>query len=121
MNVIRTDVITTYRQIDRDLTREKVTREREDRNKRVLGMSVNHAKRLGVDAEGVVRRGLPDKEIVNFAKGRDDMVLLLMGAFGKNFLEMQLVGSKTQEVLRKIPELDVPLAAVPCSINKQPV
>jgi nucleotide-binding universal stress UspA family protein len=118
LNVIRTDVITTYRQMNREAVREKVMEEREDRSKRVLGKSVNHAKKLGVNAEGIVRRGLPDEEIVNLAKERDDIVLVVMGAYGKNFLERQIVGSKTEGVLREITELDMPLVVVPHPCKK---
>lgn len=118
LNVIRTDVITTYRQMDRDFAREKIMQEREEYGKRVLGKATGRAKRMGVSAKEIVRRGLPDEEIVNFAKERDDISLLMMGAFGKNFLERQIVGSKTEGVLRKLTELDVPLIIVPHPCKK---
>ena len=113
LNVIRPDVITTYRQMDREAVRKKVMEEREDTSKRILGKSVSRAEKLGVNAESVTRRGAPDEEIVNFAKARDDIVMMVMGAFGKNFLERQIVGSKTEGVLRAITELDMPLVVVP--------
>jgi nucleotide-binding universal stress UspA family protein len=118
LNVTRTDVITTYRHMDRDFAREKIMQEREEYGKRVLGKATGRAKRAGVAAEAVVRQGLPDEEIVNLAKGRDDISLLMMGAFGKNFLERQIVGSKTEGVLRKLTELDIPLIIVPHPCKK---
>ncbi len=113
LNVIRTDVITTYRQIDREYAREKVMQEREENSDMALGRGTNRAKRAGVEAKGVVRRGQPDEEIVNFAKETDDIDLVVMGAFGKNFIERQIVGSKTEGVLREIMKLDIPLVVVP--------
>lgn len=113
LNVIRTDVIVTYRQIDRDSARRKAMEEREENSRRVLGKSLNKAKKMDVSAEGIAKRGMPDDEIVNFARERDDVDLVVMGAFGKNFFERQIVGSKTEGVLRKIIELDMPLVVVP--------
>jgi nucleotide-binding universal stress UspA family protein len=113
LNVIRTDVITTYRQIDREYARERVMQEREEASKMALGRGTNRAKRADVEAEGVVRRGQPDEEIVNFAKEQEDVELIVMGAFGKNFIERQIVGSKTEGVLREITKLDIPLVVVP--------
>ncbi len=113
LQVVGSDVLTTYRQMDSAAVREKVMKEREQESKRVLGRNVNKVKKLGVKAEGIVRRGPPDKEIATLATERDDIVLIAMGAYGKQFLERQLVGSKTEGVLREMPELDVPLLVVP--------
>ncbi len=113
LNIIRSDVFVTYRQIDRESTRRKVMEEREENSKRVMGKSLNKAEKMGVIAEGIVKRGMPDEEIVNFARERDDVDLVVMGAFGKNFFERQIVGSKTEGVLRRITELDMPLVVVP--------
>jgi nucleotide-binding universal stress UspA family protein len=113
LNVIRTDVITTYRQIDRDFARKKVMDEREENSKRVVGRALTRAERTGVKAVEEVRHGEVDTEIVNFARGRDDIMLLVMGAFGKNFIERQVVGSKTEGVLRNLTEIDMPLIVVP--------
>lgn len=113
LNVVRTDVVTTPRQMDRDSTKKKIMEEREEAAKNIVGWSVNNAERLGVKAEGIIRYGLPDKEIVTLVVERDDIDLIVMGAYGKNFLERQIVGSKTEGVLRKMPELDVPLVVVP--------
>lgn len=119
LNVTRTDVITTYRHMARDLARERVMQEREEYGRRVLGKGITHAKGMGVTATEVARQGLPDEEIVNFAKGRDDISLVMMGAFGKNFLERQIVGSKTEGVLRKLTDLDIPLIVVPHPCKKR--
>lgn len=114
LNVVRTDVVTTPRQMDMDSFKEKIMEEREEEAKNIVGWGVTNAERLGVKAEGIIRYGLPDKEIVTLVGERDEIELIVMGAYGKNFIERQLVGSKTERVLRKMPELEVPLVVVPC-------
>lgn len=115
LNVVRTDIITTYRGVS---VKEKLIEELGEEAKQILGRSTNTAKSLGVNAEGIVRQGLPDKEIIALAKERDDIILVVMGAYGKNFIERQVVGSQTERVLRGITKLDVPLVVVPCPCKK---
>jgi nucleotide-binding universal stress UspA family protein len=99
----------------------KLKEDRESTSKKIIDKSTLEAKKFDVYAEGVIKHGFVDREIVKFVKERDDIVLVVMGAYGKNFLERQLVGSKTQEVLRRIPELDVPLAVVPAPLRKETI
>jgi len=119
LNVVRTDIVTTYRQMDRESAKEQLMKEREEEAKRIIGQSVNRAERQGVKAEGIIKYGLPDEEITTLVNERDDIVLIVMGAYGKNFMERQLVGSKTEGVLRKLPHIEVPLVVVPCPARKK--
>ncbi|MEE8386269.1 MAG: universal stress protein [Dehalococcoidia bacterium] len=69
---------------------------------------------MGVKAEGVIKQGLVDNEIVDFVEKDKEIKMIVMGAYGKNFIERQIIGSKTEGVLRKMMDLDVPLVVVPC-------
>ncbi|MEE8403053.1 MAG: universal stress protein [Candidatus Hydrothermarchaeaceae archaeon] len=115
LNVVSTSIPTAYHGVS---IKEELIEEMEEEGKRIVGRSVNNAKSQDVNAEGLVRHGLPDKEIIALAKERDDIELVVMGAYGKNFIERQLVGSKTERVLRGITELDVPLVIIPCPCKK---
>jgi nucleotide-binding universal stress UspA family protein len=95
--------------------KEKLEKELTEEAEHLMGKRINKAEKMGVKAEGIVKQGLVDTEIVNVANDRDDVILVVMGAYGKNFLERRIVGSKTEGVLRKMPELDVPLLVVPHS------
>jgi len=74
--------------------------------------------RAGVEVDGVVRRGSPDEQIINFARENRDIIMVVMGSHGKGPLERLTVGSKTvqvaQEVGRRLP---VPLLVVPSSLH----
>jgi nucleotide-binding universal stress UspA family protein len=115
LTVVRTGVTTSYHGVS---IKEKLEKELTEKAERLVGLRVNKAGKLGVKAEGVIRRGLPDKEIVTLAKESDDIIMVVMGAYGKNFVERQIIGSKTEGVLRKMPELDVPLLIVPHSCRE---
>lgn len=112
LNVVRTGVTTSYHGVS---IKEKLEEELTEEAEHLLGRAVNRADRLGVKAESIVKHGLPDKEIVKLVKERDDLEMVIMGAYGKNFLERQIIGSKTEGVIRAMPELDVPLLIVPHS------
>lgn len=115
LNVINSSIVTVFHGVS---IKQKLKEELEERAKRIVGRSVNTARRMGVNAEGEVRRGSPDKEIVAITKEKDDILLIVMGAYGKNFLERQIVGSKTEGVLRRLPGLKVPLVVVPHPYKK---
>lgn len=108
-NTIRSNMPTSYHGVS---VKKEMLAEQETRAKRVISRGVNYAKGKGVGAIGLVRRGEPDKEVIGLAKELDDIGLIVMGAYGKNFLERQLVGSKTERVLRAIPEIQKPLVVV---------
>ncbi len=110
LNVINFSIATVFHGVS---IKQKLKEELEERAKRIVGRSVNNARSMGVNAEGEVRQGSPDKEIIALTKERSDILLIVMGAYGKNFLERQLVGSKTEGVLRRLPGLKVPLVVVP--------
>jgi nucleotide-binding universal stress UspA family protein len=109
LNVIKSVAPTSYHGVS---VKGKVLEEQEQVAKRTTARSVNSARTKGIDAEGLVRRGEPDKEIISLAKELDDIELIVMGAYGKGFLERQFVGSKTETVLRAIPEIEKPLVVV---------
>jgi nucleotide-binding universal stress UspA family protein len=121
LNVIRTGIVKTLlyeiqskNEYGHDL-RKKLEDELEGRAKKIVNQAIERAKGQGIDAEGVVRRGLPDKEIITLAKERDDVELIVMGAYGRDFLERQMVGSRTEGVLRALPGIKKPLVIVPKS------
>ncbi len=119
LNVVSPDVVTSYRQIDMESVKEQLMEEREEEARKMVGRSVHKAESQGVKAEGVVKRGLPDEEIIALTNKRTDIALIVMGAYGKNFLERQVVGSKTEGVLRNLPKVDVPLAVVPFPTRRE--
>ena len=110
LNVVRTGVTTSYHGVS---IKEKLEEELTEEAEHMVGWSVNRADKLGVKAESIIRNGLPDKEIVKLVKERDDLEMIVMGAYGKNFLERQIIGSKTEGVIRSMPQLDVPVLIVP--------
>ncbi len=111
LNVVGTGMATTYHGVS---IKEKLEEELKQEANRIVGRGVNNAKREDINAEGIVRQGLPDKEIITLAKERDDIDLIVMGAYGKNFIERQLVGSQTERVLSGITKLEMPIVVVPC-------
>ncbi|MEE8401473.1 MAG: universal stress protein [Candidatus Hydrothermarchaeaceae archaeon] len=115
LNVVRTGLITTHHWVS---IKEKLEEELEKEAKEIVGRSVGRAESLGVTIEGIVRHGFPDEEIIALVKERDDIDIIVMGAYGKDFVERRLVGSQTEKVLRGITELDVPLLVVPCPCKK---
>jgi nucleotide-binding universal stress UspA family protein len=112
LNVVRTGQTTSYHGVS---IKEKLEEELKEEAEHLLGRAVNRADRLGVKAESVIKHGLPDKEIVKIVKESDDLEMVVMGAYGKNFLERQIIGSKTEGVIRSLPTLDVPVLIVPHS------
>lgn len=62
-------------------------------------------------AERAVRRGKPSREIVQFARERD-ADLIVMGVTGRGALDMAILGSTAQQVLRDAP---CPVVTVPAS------
>lgn len=115
LNVIRTGLITTHHWVS---IREKLKEELEEEAKEIVEGSINKAKRLGVKTEGVIRHGFPDREIIALAKKREDIELVVMGAYGKSFVERRLVGSQTEKVLREIYKISVPLIVIPYPCKK---
>jgi nucleotide-binding universal stress UspA family protein len=115
LRVIRTGATTSYHGVS---IKEKLEEELTEEAEHLVGLRVNKAEKLGAKAEGLIKQGLVDGEIVKLARESDDIILVVMGAYGKNFLERQIVGSKTEGVLRKMPELDVPLMIVPHSCRE---
>lgn len=111
MNVVRIGSTTSYHGTS---IKEKLEEELNEQAEHLVGKAVNKADKLGVKAEGVIKQGLVDNEIIEFVETDKDIKMIVMGAYGKNFLERQLIGSKTEGVLRKIMHLDVPLVVVPC-------
>jgi nucleotide-binding universal stress UspA family protein len=112
LNVVRTGQTTSYHGTTIKVKLEEELTEAADH---LVGKSVNRADRLGVKAESIIKQGLPDKEIVKIIKERDDLEMVIMGAYGKNFLERQIIGSKTEGVIRSMPQLDIPILVVPHS------
>lgn len=112
LNVVRTGQTTSYHGTS---IKVKLEEELAEAAEHLVGKSLNRAERLGVKAESIIKHGLPDKEIVKIIKERDDLEMVIMGAYGKNFLERQIVGSNTEGVIRSMPELDVPILIVPHS------
>lgn len=108
-NTIRSDMPTSYHGVS---AKRGMLKEQEASAKRIIDRGVNYAKGKGVSATGLIRRGDPDKEVIGLAKELDDISLIIMGAYGKNFLERQLVGSKTEKVLRAVPAIEKPLVVV---------
>ena len=67
-----------------------------------LARLVKQAKEAGVSAESLVFEGLPSVKIVEIAKERR-AELLLMGTHGRTGLSKFLIGSTTDEVVRRAP------------------
>lgn len=111
LNVVRSGTTTSYHGVS---IKEKLEKELTEQAEHLVGKAVNKADKLGVKAEGLVKHGLVDREIVNFTARRDDIKLIVMGAYGKNYIERQIIGSKTEGVLRSMTDLDIPLVIVPC-------
>ncbi len=95
--------------------KEELTEELTEEAEHLVGKRILRVEKLGAKAEGVIKEGQVDIEIVNLARDRDDVIMIVMGAYGKNFVERQIIGSKTEGVLRKMPELDIPLLIIPHS------
>jgi nucleotide-binding universal stress UspA family protein len=111
LNVVRSGVTTSYHGVS---IKEELEEELKEQAKRLVGKAVNKADKMGVKAEGVIKHGLVDNEIVDFVEKDKEVKMIVMGAYGKNFIERQIIGSKTEGVLRKMMDLDVPLVVVPC-------
>jgi len=110
LNVVRIGTTTSYHGVS---IKKKLEDELTEKAKHLIRHRVMRAKKLGVKAEGIIKKGLPDKEIAKLASESNEIIMVVMGAFGKNFLVRQLIGSKTEGVLRTMPELNVPLLVVP--------
>ncbi len=111
LNVISTNIATAYHGVS---AKEQIDDELKKQANRLVNKGISRAKKMGATAEGMIKHGLPDKVILKLAKEHDDVIMVVMGAFGKNFLERRIVGSKTERVVRGITKLKVPLVSVPC-------
>lgn len=71
-----------------------------DRSNALLDDLVTKAKQQGVEAESVLKNGVPHVEIVALAeeKGAD---LIIMGTHGRTGFNHLMMGSQTERVLRK--------------------
>ncbi|MBU2559668.1 universal stress protein [archaeon] len=122
LNVVRTASSTAFHGVS---IKDQLEAELTEQSKQMIGKRINKVEKMGVKAEALIRHGIPDKEIVKAAKERKDVELVVMGAYGKNFLERQILGSKTEGVLRKMPELNIPVLIVPescrdiCRVNSK--
>lgn len=66
------------------------------------------ARSRGLDAEAVVRTGVPAEEIADYA-AETDATMVVMGTAGRSGFERRLVGSTTDKVVRTAP---VPVVTV---------
>jgi nucleotide-binding universal stress UspA family protein len=110
LNVMNTDLITDYQWV---AIKDKLEEELEGEARKAVKAGKEYIESRGIEVEGIVRRGTPHEEIVAAAASRKDVEAVIMGAYGKKFLERQIVGSQTENVLRGISKLCIPLIIVP--------
>jgi len=111
LNVISTNIAKSYHGVS---AKDKIDEELEKQAKRIVDKGIGKAKKAGVKARGLIKKGLPDKEIIKCAGKDPEIIMVVMGAFGKNFLERKIIGSKTERVVRDIAKMEIPLVVVPC-------
>ncbi|MCL9816078.1 universal stress protein [Natronocalculus amylovorans] len=73
-----------------------------DKAERVLEMAFERATDAGFTAIAETVKGLPSKEIVQFAEN-NDIDHIVMGSHGREGLSRFLLGSTAEEVLRRSP------------------
>jgi nucleotide-binding universal stress UspA family protein len=110
LNVINTDLISAHHWA---AIKDKLEEELENEAREAVEAGKEYMEARGIKVEGIVRSGTPHEEIVAAAASREDIEAVVMGAYGKKFLERQIVGSQTENVLREISKLCIPLIIVP--------
>ena len=93
---------------------EKMEEELREEAERVLGEARAIAAEYGIEAATAAREGYPDEEIVKAAQEDPDVVMVVMGASGKNVTQRKLLGSVTQKVVAAVNRsLPCPVVVVP--------
>ncbi|MBI1865846.1 MAG: universal stress protein [Nitrospirae bacterium] len=93
---------------------EKLEEEMRDEAERILAEARAIAAEYRVEAETAVREGYPDEEIVKAAQEDPEVVMVVMGASGKNVTQRKLLGSVTQKVTAAVNRsLPCPVVVVP--------
>lgn len=95
-------------------TQKVLEKELEDEAQRVLENARAIARDYDVEIETMVRKGYPDEEILKVVKEDADIILLAIGASGKDLTSRRMLGSITEEVVREVSRsLPCPVVVVP--------
>ena len=69
----------------------------------------------GVSSETVIKHGFPHEEIINYVKENEDVVVVVMGASGKDFIDRRILGGVTEKVVQEVSrKLPCPVVVTPC-------
>ncbi len=96
---------TTYKVLEKEL---------EEEAQKILDDARSIAREYGVEVETMVRKGYPDEEILKVVKEDLDIILLAVGASGKDLTSRRMLGSVTEEVVREVSRsLPCPVVVIP--------
>ena len=68
-----------------------------------------------LNSETVIKHGFPDEEIIKYVKENEDVVVVVMGASGRDFIDRKILGGVTEKVVREVSrKLPCPVVVTPC-------
>ncbi|ODS38180.1 MAG: hypothetical protein A7316_00335 [Candidatus Altiarchaeales archaeon WOR_SM1_86-2] len=98
--------------------KEKFIKERE---KEVTG-DLNKVREIcegkGVHCKGIIGYGYPHEEIINYAKDRESVRMVVIGGSGKDFLGRKMLGSVAEKIVQEVTKtLPCPVVVIPCKTD----
>ncbi len=95
-------------------THQRLEKELEEEAARILQDAREIARQYGVEIETEVRRGFPYEEIIKIARDDTSIILVVLGASGRERTSRQLLGRVAEEVVREVcRSLPCPVVVVP--------
>jgi len=72
-------------------------------------------KKKGVTCKTEIREGFPHEEIIRYVNENEDVIVVVMGASGKDFVYRKLLGGVTEKVIQEVSrKLPCPVVVTPC-------
>jgi nucleotide-binding universal stress UspA family protein len=115
LRVIKTDILSHHWISVKEKLKEELEMEAEE----ILQEAKKIAQQENTTLEGIVREGFVDQEIVKYVTENKEIIMVVMGSQGKDFITRRLLGSQTSKVAQQVGiALPCPLLIVPSkSVN----